>query len=191
MRMTRHVLAPPVNLFAVARRTSKSRLTATVRNVNVLTSRSRSVRDLSQRSLVSIAYLVSHSLMSIPLPVIYWFAQLLSDCSWILQRTACCRTSKTVNEVPLLPARLVLREVTVSACRQIISVIKPATEDNSASYPQGTGNECQSAVTMCGCGVKTGMAHSVCGCTCGWQVNLCDLSLTCAIPERFVASQPQ
>jgi len=29
------------------------------------------------------------------------------------------------------------------------------------------------------------MVHSTSGCTCGWQVKLCDLSLTRAIPERF------
>jgi len=30
----------------------------------------------------------------------------------------------------------------------------------------------QSAVTLCGWGVKEGMVHSTCGCTCGWQVKL-------------------
>jgi len=30
------------------------------------------------------------------------------------------------------------------------------------------------------------MAHSICGYTCGWQVKLCDPSLTCAIPERLI-----
>ena len=49
----------------------------------------------------------------------------------------------------------------------------------------------QSAVTLCGWGVKAGMVHSTCGCTCGSQVKLCDLSLTRAIPERFVMSQTQ
>ena len=29
------------------------------------------------------------------------------------------------------------------------------------------------------------MAHSTCG-TCGWQIILCDPSLTHAIPERFI-----
>jgi len=36
----------------------------------------------------------------------------------------------------------------------------------------------QSAVTLCGWGVKTGVVHSTCGQT-------CDPSLTRAIPERF------
>jgi len=43
----------------------------------------------------------------------------------------------------------------------------------------------QSAVTLSGCGVKSGMVHSTCGCTCGWQVKLGDPSLTLAIPERL------
>jgi len=43
----------------------------------------------------------------------------------------------------------------------------------------------QSAVMLCGWGVKAGMVHSTCGWTCGWQVKLCDPSLTRAIPERF------
>ena len=44
-----------------------------------------------------------------------------------------------------------------------------------------------SAVTPCGWGVKAKAAtvHSTCECMCGWQVNLCDPSLTRAIPERF------
>jgi len=39
----------------------------------------------------------------------------------------------------------------------------------------------QSAVMLCGWGVKAGMVHSACG----WQVKLCDRSLTHAMPERF------
>jgi len=46
----------------------------------------------------------------------------------------------------------------------------------------GTG---QSAVMLCGWGVKAGMVHSTCGQTCGWQVKLCDPSLTRATLERF------
>ena len=52
-------------------------------------------------------------------------------------------------------------------------------------------NAGQSAVTLCGWGVNAGMVHSTCGCTCGWQVKLCDPSLTGIIPERFVVSQTQ
>ena len=43
----------------------------------------------------------------------------------------------------------------------------------------------QSAVTLCGWEVKAGMVHSICGCTSGWQVKRCDLSLTRVISERF------
>jgi len=43
----------------------------------------------------------------------------------------------------------------------------------------------QSAVMLCGWGVKAGIVHSTCGCTGGWQVKLCDPSLTRAIPERM------
>jgi len=39
----------------------------------------------------------------------------------------------------------------------------------------------QSAVMLCGWGVKAGMVHS----TCGRQIKLCDPSLTRAIPERL------
>jgi len=58
----------------------------------------------------------------------------------------------------------------------------------SAGREMSTG---QSAVTLCGWGVKAGMVHSTCGCTCGWQVKLRDLSVTRALPERFVVSQTQ
>jgi len=43
----------------------------------------------------------------------------------------------------------------------------------------------QSAVMLCGWGVKAGTVHSTCGSTCVWQVKLCDPSLTRAVPERF------
>ena len=43
----------------------------------------------------------------------------------------------------------------------------------------------QSAMPLCGCGVKAGMVCSTCELTCGWQVELCDSSLTRAIPEHF------
>jgi len=39
----------------------------------------------------------------------------------------------------------------------------------------------QSAVMLCSWGVKAGMVHSTCGCTCGWQVKLCNLLLIHAI----------
>jgi len=38
-------------------------------------------------------------------------------------------------------------------------------------------------------GVKVSVIHSICGRTCGWHVKLCDASLSCAIPERFVLSR--
>jgi len=38
---------------------------------------------------------------------------------------------------------------------------------------------------LCGWGVNAGMVHSICGQTCGWQVKLCDPSLTRAMPERL------
>ena len=43
----------------------------------------------------------------------------------------------------------------------------------------------QSAVTLCGWGVKAGVVHYTCGQTCRRQVKLYDPSLTRAIPERF------
>jgi len=50
----------------------------------------------------------------------------------------------------------------------------------SAGREMSTG---QSAMMLCGWGVKAGMVHFTCGQTCGWQVKLCDPSLTRAIPE--------
>jgi len=41
----------------------------------------------------------------------------------------------------------------------------------------------QSAVTLCGWGVKEGVAHSSCEQTSGWLVKVCDSSLTRAMPE--------
>jgi len=41
----------------------------------------------------------------------------------------------------------------------------------------------QSAVMLCGWGVKAGMVHSTFGYICEWQVKLCDPSLTRAIPD--------
>jgi len=47
---------------------------------------------------------------------------------------------------------------------QTTSVLHQATQTNSASYPQRNGNEYgQSAVMLCGWGVKAGMAHCTCG----------------------------
>jgi len=43
----------------------------------------------------------------------------------------------------------------------------------------------QSAVTLCGWAVKEGIIHSTCGQMRGWQVKLCDPSLTRATRERF------
>jgi len=34
-------------------------------------------------------------------------------------------------------------------------------------------------------GSKVMIAHLICGCMCGLQVKLCDLSLTCVIPEHL------
>jgi len=43
----------------------------------------------------------------------------------------------------------------------------------------------QSAVMLCGWGLKAGMVHSTCGYMYGWQVKLCDPSLTRAIPQHL------
>ena len=43
----------------------------------------------------------------------------------------------------------------------------------------------QSAVTPCSWEVKARVVHSTCAEMCGWQVKLCNPSLTRAIPERF------
>jgi len=43
----------------------------------------------------------------------------------------------------------------------------------------------QSALMLCCWGVKAGMVHSTCGCTCTVGVKLCDPLLTHAIPEHL------
>jgi len=43
----------------------------------------------------------------------------------------------------------------------------------------------QNVIMLCSWAVKVGMAHSFCQSTCGWQVKLCDPSLTRVIPGRF------
>jgi len=58
----------------------------------------------------------------------------------------------------------------------------------SAGQEISTG---QSVAMLQGWEIKASMAHSICGRTCGWQVDLCDPSLTGAIPEQFVVSQTQ
>ena len=67
------------------------------------------------------------------------------------------------------------------------SFLTRSFQANSASYPQRDWEwvPVKSAVILCGWGVKTGMSHSTCGWTCGWQIKLCDPSLTRAIPARF------
>ena len=57
---------------------------------------------------------------------------------------------------------------------------------SSAGLEISTG---QSPVMLCGWGVKAGMAHSTCGQTRGWQVKLCDPSLTPAMPGRLTDEQ--
>ena len=46
-------------------------------------------------------------------------------------------------------------------------------------------NNSLSAVMFCSWRRNAGMAHSICGCMRGWQVKLCDPSLTHATPEPF------
>jgi len=65
--------------------------------------------------------------------------------------------------------------------------MQPVIRDNSASYPQRTGNEYR---PKCGEGlrlsiVKLGWHIPVVKKTCGWQVNMCDRSLTRDLPERL------
>ena len=68
---------------------------------------------------------------------------------------------KRINEVTLRRALLALRWVAVFG-RQTTLVFHQATQANSTSYPQRDGR-CVSVVTLCGWGIKIGMAHSTCG----------------------------
>jgi len=69
---------------------------------------------------------------------------------------------------------------------QTTSVCNQPPRPTQAPTLSGIGNECEpkcdDALLM---GVKAGVAHSICGCKCGWQVKLCNLSLTCAICEHL------
>jgi len=56
----------------------------------------------------------------------------------------------------------------------------------SMEWEMSTG---ESVMILYGWRVKAGMAHSICGCICGWQIKLCHPSLTCAIPGCFVVNQ--
>jgi len=64
--------------------------------------------------------------------------------------------------------------------KNMLQLSLKGSQANSASYPMwdsmSTG-QCGDAVQL---GSKGRTAHSICGQTCGWQVNLCDPSLTCA-----------
>jgi len=73
-----------------------------------------------------------------------------------------------INEVTLRRARLVLEWVTAFG-GQTTSVFHQVTQVSSASYPQREGYRIlplhtgQSAVMLCGWGVKAGMVHSSSG----------------------------
>ena len=91
-----------------------------------------------------------------------------------------------LNKVTLRLTTLILGWVTVFGRANHLS-ISPSHSGQLSLLPS-VGREVstsQSAVILCGWGVKVCMAHSTCGSACGWQVKLCDHPLTRAIPERL------
>jgi len=71
-----------------------------------------------------------------------------------------------------------------SSARLLLLPLLLRTQPPTVSW-DGKISTGQSVVTLCGLGVKAGMAHSTCGCTCWWQVKLCDPSLTHAVSEHL------
>ena len=67
-----------------------------------------------------------------------------------------------------------------------ISVHNQAPCPTQPTILNGTRNEyrpkCDDSLWV---GSKGRIGHSICGCTCWWQVKLCVLSLTRAIPEHI------
>jgi len=93
-----------------------------------------------------------------------------------------------INEVTLRRAWLVLGWVTVFGGQTTSDLSISPSHPGQLSLLLSAGREIstsQSAVMLCGWGVKTCMVHSTCGWTCGWQVKLCDPLLTRAMPEHF------
>jgi len=94
----------------------------------------------------------------------------------------------TIRNPSLLQRALAIGPEHVLKKLPLVTAIMPAKHDRymyngQLSLLPSAGREkstSQSAVMICGWGVKAVMAHSTCGQTCGWQVNLCYLSLTSA-----------
>jgi len=85
------------------------------------------------------------------------------------------------REFDSLPPRLVLGWVTVFGLANHLSISR--SHPGQLSLVLSAGQEMstgQSAVMLCGWGVKAGMVYPIRVKTRGWQVKLCDLSLTCA-----------
>jgi len=68
---------------------------------------------------------------------------------------------------------------TTLVCNQPLRPTQPPTLSRMGNEYQP---KCDDAVRV-GSKDRHGMAHSICGCTCGWQVKLSDTSLAHAIPE--------
>jgi len=93
-----------------------------------------------------------------------------------------------INKVTPCRAQLLLGWVTVCS-RQATLLFHQAAQADSASYTQWDMKWAMAKVQWCAVGVKTDLYCSFYSipsegaqrCTCGWQVKLCDPSLTCAI----------
>ena len=84
-----------------------------------------------------------------------------------------------ISDVTLRLAQLVLWWMWVFRWANHLSMW-PAAKANSASCPEFDGKWVPYKVRWCSAvGSKVSIAHSVCGCTCGWQVVLWSLVNTC------------
>ena len=81
-----------------------------------------------------------------------------------------------ISEVTVHQARLVLGWMAVFGWY--------ISHPGQLSLLSSAGQE-MSTMVLSSWGIKAGTDHSICGCMCGWQVNPCDSSLSCAIPEHL------
>jgi len=90
----------------------------------------------------------------------------------------------SISEVTLRRPRLVLGWVTADGR---VNHLGLASSSGQLSLLPSVGRKMstgQSAMTVCGWGVKAGMVHFTCG-ACGWQIKRCGSSLTRAISKCF------
>ena len=97
--------------------------------------------------------------------------------------TVACRISSRLKwhkncKNPLRLAKVIVKNRMSRFLWFTVYIYQPPCRTNQPPAVNWTGKEYQ---PKCG---DAGVAHSICGCTCGWQVKLCDPSFKRAIPQR-------